>query len=249
MASLARRGFEVEALCGTIVDAGGGQDPADVLASMRLEIDDDDGNARWTVGAAGVVAVDPPHLRTTVNGVPLTVHRRPTCRYANPDHVESEEFLRLFKTTLARFRPDVIVTYGGDALTLEMLARARRRGIATVFTLHNFAYPRPETFVNVGTILVASRFAAEHHRRVLGIECAALPYLVNRERVRAERAAPGYVVYVNPSMEKGVYPFVAIADELGRRRPGIPLLVVESRGTNPRSLIAASTSAGTGTSS
>ena len=31
--------------------------------------------------------------------------------------------------------------------------------------------------------------------------------------------------------EKGVYPFARIAHELGRRRPDIPLLVVESRGT------------------
>jgi glycosyltransferase involved in cell wall biosynthesis len=36
---------------------------------------------------------------------------------------------------------------------------------------------------------------------------------------------------VNPSYEKGVFAFARIADELGRRRPDIPLLVVESRGT------------------
>ena len=39
------------------------------------------------------------------------------------------------------------------------------------------------------------------------------------------------MTFVNPLPEKGVYPFVGIAHELARRRPDIPLLVVESRGT------------------
>ncbi len=48
---------------------------------------------------------------------------------------------------------------------------------------------------------------------------------------RATRSSSGYVTFVNPSYEKGVYAFARIADELGRRRPEIPLLVVEGRGT------------------
>jgi glycosyltransferase involved in cell wall biosynthesis len=39
-----------------------------------------------------------------------------------------------------------------------------------------------------------------------------------------------FVTFVNPVPAKGVGPFVRIAQELGRRRPDIPLLVVESRG-------------------
>ena len=43
------------------------------------------------------------------------------------------------------------------------------------------------------------------------------------------------MTFVNPAPDKGAYPFVRIAQELGRRRPDIPLLVVESRGTRRRS--------------
>ena len=124
----------------------------------------------------------------------------------------------------------MLVTYGGDPLTLEILARARRLGIATVFTLHNFGYPLASHFSNVDAILVPSEFSAEYHRRVLGRDCVAIPYLIDHARVRAERIVPTYVTFVNPSSEKGVFPFVRIADELGRQRPDIPLLVVESRG-------------------
>ncbi len=160
----------------------------------------------------------------------MTALRRPLRRNSPADPVETAEFLSLFDGILARFRPDVLVTYGGDPLTLEILVRARRSGIATVFTLHNFGYSQGSHFANVDAILVPSHFSAEHHRRVLGRECVAIPYLVDAARVRAESVEPTYVTFVNPSFEKGVYPFVRIADELGRRRPDIPLLVVESRG-------------------
>ena len=39
------------------------------------------------------------------------------------------------------------------------------------------------------------------------------------------------MTFVNPALYKGAYPFVRIAQELGGRRPDIPLLVVESRAT------------------
>ena len=42
---------------------------------------------------------------------------------------------------------------------------------------------------------------------------------------------PRYLTFVNPVPPKGVTVFARIAAELDRRRPDIPLLVVEARGT------------------
>jgi glycosyltransferase involved in cell wall biosynthesis len=231
MRCLARQGFAVEALCGSVVDVGYDQDPANLLSASHLEFDADRGDARLTVGAAGVFAADVPQLRTMVDGVPVTVRGRLTHRCHEADAAEFGEFLSLAESTFDRFRPDVLITYGGDPLTLEILGRACRRGVATVFTLHNFAYPHAAIFVDVDAVIVASRFSAEYHRQALGIECVVLPNLVAPDKVRAENRSPDYLVYVNPSVEKGVFAFARIADELGRRRPDIPLLVVESRGT------------------
>lgn len=231
MECLARRGFAVEALCGAAVDAGFGHDPAALLADRGLDYEAFGGDDRLTVGAGGVRAAAPPRLWAVVNGVPLTAYRRATHRYDQPDAAEAVDFLTLFEEALGRFRPDVLVTYGGDPLTLEVLRRARRRGVTTVFTLHNFSYPAPAPFADVDSVLVASRFSAEHHRGVLGIECDVLPCLIDPERARAGSRDPRYVTFVNPSPEKGVFAFARIADEIGRRRPDIPLLVVESRGT------------------
>ena len=231
MECLARHGFAVEVLSGTLVDSGGGQDPAGLLSAMNLAFESDGGYFGWTVGTAGVIAAYPPCLRGTLRGVPFTVHHRRSSCQGELDRAVADEFLCLFDAAVARFRPDVLVTYGGDPLTREILARARRHGTATVFTLHNFGYPDPAAFAATDAVLVGSRFSAEHYRRTMGLECNVLPNLVDAGRVRSERSAPGYLIYVNPSVEKGVYAFARIADELGCRRPDIPVLVIESRGT------------------
>jgi glycosyltransferase involved in cell wall biosynthesis len=227
---LARLGFGVEVLSGTVVDAGQPRDPAEALDERGIPHTAGDGSG-VVVGAAGVLMVDPPHLRARVDGVPMTTDGRPIRTSQDPDEAEVAEFLRLFDGTVARFRPDVLVTYGGDPLTMEILRRSRRLGMATVFTLHNFSYRSPGAFVDVDAVLVASRFSASYHRTALGIECTVIPYLIEWERVLIDHSDPDYVTFVNPSAEKGVFVFARIADELGRRRPDIPLLVVESRGT------------------
>ena len=75
------------------------------------------------------------------------------------------------------------------------------------------------------------RVRARHYRDRVGLDCQALPNPVDWERVRVANPSPRFVTFVNPARYKGVYPFVRIAKELGRRRPDIPLLVVESRET------------------
>ncbi len=52
-----------------------------------------------------------------------------------------------------------------------------------------------------------------------------------------------FLTFVNPSPTKGLFFFVRFADELARRRPDLPMLVVESRGGCAQ-LLAASAEAG-----
>ncbi len=176
-------------------------------------------------------AGNPSHYRVSDNGLPVTVHRGPSTRPHDPDEAERGEFIRLLDSLLDRFRPDILLGYGGNSIARETFARARRRGIATVFALHNFLYNDPACFADVDAILVPSHFSADFHREALGLACTALPNVVDPRRVKPERVEARYVTFVNPTPEKGVYAFARIADELGRRRPDLPLLVVEGRGT------------------
>jgi len=229
MELLGRSGFAVEALTGSMIEAG---DQADTdawraargLAGLVAE-------GTWTADARGVRDDSPPHDRLVVRGVPITVHRGPIAPTFEAGEAERREFLGLFEAVVTRFRPDVLVNFGGDGLSDEIRRRARARGVAVVFPLHNFHYHHIGPFATVDAVIVPSRLASEHYRRALGLDCAVLPNPIDLDRVRAESPDPSHVTFVNPSSEKGVFAFARIADELGRHRPDIPLLVVESRGS------------------
>lgn len=228
--ALARRGFAVEALTGTMLDIDLDVDPVAWLDRQHIAFEVSEGGS-LTIDARGLRADVPRHYRLTHHGIPVTLHHSPTARHHEPDEAERDEFLRLYSAVLDRFRPDVLVNYGGDRLAHEVRARARSRGTAVVFPLHNFSYTSAGTFATADAVTVPSRFAAEHYRKTLGLDCIVLPNVIDHGRIRAESRDPRYVTLVNPAAEKGVYAFARIADELGRRRPDIPLLVVESRGT------------------
>jgi glycosyltransferase involved in cell wall biosynthesis len=225
---LARHGFRVEALCGSLIDGGPESDPADVLAERGLPFNL---GGVGTAGSPGVDDAAAPVLRFEAQGIPVTLPHRRLRRDQRLDPRELGESFQLFEALFSRHRPDILVTYGGDPLTREILRRARHRGVATVFTLHNFGYLNPSPFADADVVLVPSRFAAHYYREALGLNCTVLPNLVDWPRACVERHEPRYLTFVNPSPEKGVWAFARIADELGRRRPDIPILVVESRGT------------------
>lgn len=132
---------------------------------------------------------------------------------------------------MRRFRPDVVLTYGGDAASSRVRAVARRHGAKVAFWLHNFSYPNRDCFDGCDAVIVPSTFSRDHHRERLGVEAIALPPVIDLDRVRVSRGDDARcVTFVNPEPSKGAYPFARLADLLSRTRPDIPLLVVESRG-------------------
>lgn len=168
----------------------------------------------------------------TLHGVRVSLLPTASSRAGRaPDHTEGGIFLALAEHALDRFQPDVLLTYGGHPANLALMARARRRGVAVVFHLHNFGYPDRSAFADASAVLVPSEFSRRYHARRLGIDATAIPYPLRPERVIASDPQPHYLTFVNPQPAKGVTVFARIAAELDRRRPDIPLLVVEGRGT------------------
>jgi glycosyltransferase involved in cell wall biosynthesis len=172
-------------------------------------------------------------LYTRRRDVPVTVVRLDSTRHGRQRPEEVGTVLEFFGKYLDALSPDAMLTYGGDPVSTGMIDRARHRGIPVVFAIHNLNYHRAPPLTDVDHRIVASEFARRHYRDHIGLECQALPNPVDwdRVRVRAEDRQPRFVTFVNPVLDKGAYPFVRIAHELGRRRPDISLLVVESRGT------------------
>jgi len=139
-------------------------------------------------------------------------------------------FLTLFDMVRQRFRPDVLVSYGGHGFMFPIFRRARKQGVKVVFALHNLEYTGTDLFREVDAVLVPSRAAQEHYERTLGLRTTPIPGPFNWERVRCVERAPRYLTFVNPQPGKGAFWFARIAYELNRRRPDIRLLVVEGRG-------------------
>ena len=95
-----------------------------------------------------------------IRGVPVTLYEPPTQGNSTlPIRAGADDFLRVLDGVMDRFRPDLLLTYGGDDLAREVIARAKRRGRAVVFCLHNFAYHDAALFRPVDAVWTPSRFA------------------------------------------------------------------------------------------
>jgi glycosyltransferase involved in cell wall biosynthesis len=227
---LARRGFQTE-----------------VLSASEFEVDHNFEITAWLqsagyafeeVGGIDVTRLPQPleslvpaHVRLTVGGVPISIHKGRTSRNLSSGDAERNDVLRLLGATLERFKPDIVAASGTGVLVRDVLEKARSFGIATVL-FHDFRQRDPAVFSHADVLLSPTALAAEFHREIFGIESTVLPPPVDLEKARAERT-PGlqYVTFVDPTLENGALVFTRIAEVLGRRRPDIPLLVVQGRGT------------------
>jgi glycosyltransferase involved in cell wall biosynthesis len=218
---LARRGLPTAALCGPRLDFEQPRPLEDVLHACGLPF-------QLLHRRAGTASFDLFHFID--DGVPVSGFRPAAGPAPDLPATQAAAFLDLLDGVADRFRPDVLLTYGGDDLAALVIARARRHGLPVVFALHNFAYHDAAIFRGVDAVLVPSEFARDHYRRTLGLECVALPGCLDWDRVLCPEVRPRYATFVNPQPDKGVFWFARLAHELNRLRPDIPLLVVEGRG-------------------
>lgn len=220
--ALAARGWRCGAFTGPVRD-----DPA---APPISELVRTQPGARTAPGTAAGVAFT-LHIWEGQGGFPVTICAPDAPSGPWPSEPEAAAFLAMFEQILGRFKPDIVLTYGGDRASAGIAAAARRAGIRVAFWLHNFAYPDAKSFAGCDAVIVPSEFSRAHHRARLGIECAALPPVIHISRVIVERPGNGScLTFVNPMPEKGVFAFARVAQILGQSRPDISLLVVEGRG-------------------
>jgi glycosyltransferase involved in cell wall biosynthesis len=145
---------------------------------------------------------------------------------------EIKAFLQSFARWLEAYRPDAVLTYGGDPVSLEMMRIAKSYDLPVVFGLHNFAYRRTAAFKHADYVVVPSEFSRQHYWRNIGVACHLLPNMVHDEAilVNTQEREPRYLTFVNPQRSKGVCVVFRIAQELARLRLDIPILIVEGRG-------------------
>jgi glycosyltransferase involved in cell wall biosynthesis len=222
---LAARGADCRVLTTGVLDYERETMLDEVLAGLDLPSQ----RFRADLGHGGSAEV----IDLTVNGVRVTLMPTASSRAErSPDMRESACFLNLADQVLDRFRPDILLTYGGHPACLELMRRARMRSVAVVFHLHNFGYGDRRAFADASAVLFPSEYSRRYHARTLGLDGPVIPDPIPLDRVVAENPEPKYVTFINPQPAKGLTVFARIAMELNQRRPDIPFLVVEGRGTS-----------------
>jgi glycosyltransferase involved in cell wall biosynthesis len=219
---MAERGWDCRALTCGVLDFAQETPLDDVLATLE--------RPSPRVGAALLLGGEAEVFDLELDGVRVTLLPTTSSRGEHaPSPREAAIFLDLIEQVFERFKPQVLLTYGGHPVCLEMMRRARARGIAVVFHLHNFGYNNARAFDDVKAIIFPSEYSRRFHASRLGLGGTVIPDPIRLDQVVAERLDPKYVTFINPQPDKGVTVFARIALELGARRPDIPILVVEGR--------------------
>lgn len=171
-------------------------------------------------------------LRGTVQDVSVVLLRGPSLQPHPPDDAERAALLRLVTVALDRQRPQVVIVRSGPCLA-EVLALAHSRSICTVAYQPDCAVHDAAPFQKADVVLTPTRLAAEYLREAFGLPCINLPPIIAREKRAGKSRGPGAVLFEGTGRENSLFVFAQIAEELGRRRPRLPIVVLGGTGSVP----------------
>jgi glycosyltransferase involved in cell wall biosynthesis len=125
-----------------------------------------------------------------------------------------------------RWKPEILLTYGGTQQDFAGHKRAKAAGCKIVFGLRNGLYRDKDFFRFCDAILTPSQWMSDWYKRTIGLDSTPLPLPINTEDCVSPVSEPYFITYVNPNHEKGEQIVRAIATALSGRS----FQIVESRG-------------------
>lgn len=222
---LAESGFAVRALATTGSESSNHVEPLAYLRGLGYDVH---------VAAGRTGNRIRPELEFTARGIGyrlLDIGRKALTHW---EQTCGRQFDLAFDDELHKFQPDILFTFGGSPGDVQRHHRARRQGTKIVFGLRNEGYFKHGFFDHIDAVLTPSQFLSGRYREAIGLESTPLPSPIELDDVIAEERDPIFVTMINPAPEKGLVFFARLAEELSVRRPDIPILVIESRGTAGR---------------
>jgi len=226
----ARNGWRTRAFCGPLCDSPETNDQTIVELVKRIDPNYSVRSASFAFQGRKTIF---RYLRFNDEGVDAAIYLpdgafRQVPRSFLPRNL-GDAFLSLFASNLREFQPEIYGTYGGYWAAPGAAKLARDSGAKNVFFLHNLQYERRELFDNFDAAIVPSQFAADYYRERLDLRAIVVPPTIETSNVVALKRNPKYVVFINPSPEKGLALFAALARKLAVMRPDVKLLVVGGR--------------------
>ena len=219
---LTGRGWNCQVFCGPQLDYEEPRTIPELLETVKIPFDTRRGGAH---------GLDFRLYNAIIDDIPVALYETPDAPPTrNLTEQQGKVHAALFEEVLNQFRPDILLTYGGQIMAYPCMVLARQRGTKVVFWLRNTAYSARDFFYPCNGAIVPSEFSTEYYRKTIGIRCTSLPSPLDWERVHCEHIERKYLTFINPSPVKGVYFLAGILKELSVRKPDIPVLVVEGRG-------------------
>ncbi len=166
-------------------------------------------------------------VRYRLNGVQITAVESEHATRVSEDVTGTELFSGQIDLAL-QAQPELVLAYGSHPAVHAGLAAARAQGARTVFTVRGWGYDDPAFYAHADRVLFNSSTAAQHYARTACVQGDWLPSPLVWADIVAPEDTRGFVTFVNPSPHKGLALFARLADMLGRRRPDIPILIVQT---------------------
>jgi len=163
-----------------------------------------------------------------VGAVPVTLAVTRHNDESRPNRRETSLYLKLLDDLLSSFAPDQLIACNAHSMIFEALARARARGITTAYAVRGYGYYHARYFKDVDHAFTCSQFLTDVYREKIGLDSTPLEPPIDWSTVVAPDESRAFVTFVHPARHKGLLLFARLADMLGRRRPDIPVLVVQS---------------------
>jgi glycosyltransferase involved in cell wall biosynthesis len=182
-------------------------------------------------GFCSEVRALPGYVEARVDGIPIKILRTESLKRRGLSPIDERLSFELIKSEIERFRPEVLVVYGGGSVERTILRYGRSQGLVTVFPLHNAQYFEKATFKDVARIIVPSLFAQELYRGRLGLESQVLYPLIDWSKCLAREHRPEHVTFINPELGKGATIVYRIVEECRRRGLDWSFTIQEGRGT------------------
>jgi glycosyltransferase involved in cell wall biosynthesis len=218
---LASSEFQVRALANTASESGKAIQPGKILSDLAIDFRIEQRKRHEYVFCH--------------RGVSFRVIDIAGLSMTKADKIYGHHFDDAFDDELRTFQPDAIFTYGGLESDIRRHRRAKNTGAKIVFGLRNeFYLSTNEWHRYVDAFITPSHFLSDLYRDRIGIETVPMPTPMELQDVVADEHDPIFLTIINPSPEKGVVLFATLAEELSKRRPDLPILVIESRGSAGR---------------
>ncbi len=170
-----------------------------------------------------------PVARFRLNGVAVAAVETRHVNRLTRDEVGDAQFSAEVAAAVAD-RPDIVLAYGSHPAVQDGLAQARAQGARTIYTVRAWGYEDPRWYRHADRVLMNSSFAVGLYRERTGVRADWLPSPFVWSEIEAPVETRGFVTFVNPALHKGLALMARLIDMLGRRRPDIPVLIVQSGG-------------------